>query len=380
MKRFNRILMSALLCGAAVCAAAPASADNFSYSIYLSPTEPLAAYGYIPWAKAITERTGGKVKIETYLGGSLLPARDNLTGTRDGVADIAMHPITYTPSELPIWNIIPDVAFKFPDPFVTAFASTEYGLLDKEGNGEFASAGVVYLGGYSTPAYHFICRDAKIASVADLKGKRVRTPGGPWSRFVKSIGMVDVNIPSSEMYTAFERGAVDCGAADPTHLISGANLLRVAKGYSVMNMGPYFAGASWIVNPASWSRISPENRKIIFEESAKGLVAAMVGYVTKGDEGVSQARAAGIAMVEPAADLTAAYDKFVAGIDADMVAAGTKAGVKNMDQEVADITALMAKWTKLLDGVDRNDQAKMSKLVWDEIYSKLDPNTYGVKK
>lgn len=380
MKRFNRILMSALLCGAAVGAAAPASADNFSYSIYLSPTEPLAAYGYIPWAKAITERTGGKVKIETYLGGSLLPARDNLTGTRDGVADIAMHPITYTPSELPIWNIIPDVAFKFPDPFVTAFASTEYGLLDKEGNGEFASAGVVYLGGYSTPAYHFICRDAKIASVADLKGKRVRTPGGPWSRFVKSIGMVDVNIPSSEMYTAFERGAVDCGAADPTHLISGANLLRVAKGYSVMNMGPYFAGASWIVNPASWSRISPENRKIIFEESAKGLVAAMVGYVTKGDEGVSQARAAGIAMVEPAADLTAAYDKFVAGIDADMVAAGTKAGVKNMDQEVADITALMAKWTKLLDGVDRNDQAKMSKLVWDEIYSKLDPNTYGVKK
>lgn len=379
MRSFNRILMSALLCGAAFGITAPASADNFSYSIYLSPTEPLAAYGYIPWAKAITERTGGEVKIETYLGGSLLPARDNLTGTRDGVADIAMHPITYTPSELPIWNIIPDVAFKFPDPFVTAFASTEYGLLDEEGNGEFAAAGVVYLGGYSTPAYHFICRDSKIASVEDLKGKRVRTPGGPWSRFVKSIGMVDVNIPSTEMYTAFERGAVDCGAADPTHLISGSNLLRVAKGYSLMNMGPFFAGASWLINPDSWSRISPENRKIIFEESAKSLVSAMIGYVKMGDEAVAKGREIGIAMVEPAADLTTAYKTFVDGLDADMIAAGNAKGIKNIDKEVADITALMAKWEKLLDGVDRNDQDTMAKLVWDEIYSKLDPNTYGVE-
>lgn len=378
MNSINRILTSALLCGVAF-AVTPAKAENYSYSIYLTPTEPLPAFGYIPWAKAVTERTGGKVTIENYLGGSLLPARDSLSGTRDGVADISMHPITYTPSELPIWNIIPDVAFKFPDPFVTAFASTEYGLLDKEGNGEFTSAGVVYLGGYSTPTYHFICRDPKIASVEDLKGKRVRTPGGPWSRFVKSIGMVDVNVPSSEMYTAFERGAVDCGAADPTHIISGANLLRVAKGFNTMNMGPYFAGASWIVNPNSWAKISPENRKIIFEESAKGLVSAMVGYVQKGEEGIAQARAAGITMVEPSADLTAAYAKFVSGLDADMVAAGTKAGVKNMDKEVADITALMQKWTKLLEGVDTKDQAKMSKLVWDEIYSKLDPQTYGVK-
>ncbi|MEO4042168.1 C4-dicarboxylate TRAP transporter substrate-binding protein [Hoeflea sp. CAU 1731] len=354
-----------------------AQAENYSYSVYLTPTEPLPASGYIPWAEAITERTNGDVTIEIYFAGSLLPARDNLTGTRDGVADIAMHPISYTPSELPIWNIIPDISFKFPDPFVTAFASTEYGLLDKEGNSEFRDAGVVYLGGYSTPSYQLICRDLDISSVADLKGKRVRTPGGPWSRFVRSIGMVDVNIPSPETYTAFERGAVECTTADLSHFIAGNKLMRVAKAANNMKLGPYFAGASWVINPQSWNGISPEHKEIIFEESAKALASAIAGYVRLSEESIAAAKAEGIAFVDPSEDLSAALNSFNAELGAEMVKAGEEAGVMNIEQEVADITGLMEKWTKLLDGVDRTDTDALSKLVWDEIYSKLDPETYG---
>lgn len=379
MKKMT-MLKGLIAASAVALGSALAQAENFSYSVYLNPEEPLPKYGYIPWAKAVSERTNGDVNIEIYLSGSLLPARDGLTGARDGAADITMHPITYTPSELPIWNIIPDVGFKYPDPFVTAFASTEYGLLDAEGNGEFDRSGVVYLGGYSTPAYYFICRAEDSSGLEQLKGTRVRTPGGPWSRFVQSIGMIDVNIPSTEMYQAFERGALDCSAADPTHLKATSNLVDVAKSVNMQPMGPYFAGASWLFNKDSWSRISPENRKIIFEESAKAVAAAMVGYVQLGEDAFQAARDEGLNLQDASPDFVAALEKFSSEIDDHMISSGKAAGIDNIEQEVADISAIMEKWEGLLEGVDRSDAAKLGELLWTEVYSKLDPETYGLQQ
>lgn len=376
---FKKPVMTALAASTVALTASFAQADNFSYSVYLNPEEPLPKHGYIPWGQGVTERTNGEVTIEMYLSGSLLPAREGLTGARDGAADIAMHPITYTPSELPIWNVIPDIGFKYPDPFVTAFASTEYGLLDPEGNGEFDRSGVVYLGGYSTPAYYFICREDDSHDTDQLKGRRVRTPGGPWSRFVKSIDMIDVNIPSSEMFQAFERGALDCAAADPTHLKSAANLITVAHSINMRPMGPYFAGASWLFNKDAWNRISPKNRTIIFEESAKGIASAMVGYVQLGEDALKAAKEAGINLQDPGPGYNAALDKFNANLDSDMIAAGKKAGIDNIEREIQDLSAIMEKWQKLLKGVDRTDKVKLGELVWQEIYSKLDPETYGTK-
>ena len=354
-----------------------AQAETFSYAMNLNPTEPMPVHGFIPWAKAVEERTNGDVTVEFYFAGSLLPNAEALAGTRSGVADISYHAFTYTPAELPLWNVISFMGFKVPKPRVVALAATEYGLFDPEANGELAKAGVVYLGGYVTPTYHFICNTDKIASAAELAGKRVRTPGGPWAEFTKSLGMVDVNITSAEMYTAFERGAVDCGAADPTHLVTGANLLRVAKGFNELPMGPFFTGGGWLFNPDAWNRISDENKKIVLEETASNLAGMINGYIQMGEDAKEAGREGGIKFVEPAEDLVAAYDAFVGNIDQIMIQRATATNVSDIEQEIADFTALLEKWDGILAGIDATDDEALAKVVWDNIYSKVDVATYG---
>ncbi|MDR5652213.1 C4-dicarboxylate TRAP transporter substrate-binding protein [Ruixingdingia sedimenti] len=376
---YRRTLFAAAAALGAIAGAPAAQADTFSYAMNLNPTEPMPANAYIPWAESVKNRTNGDVTIEFYFSGALLPNAESLAGTRSGVADLAYHAFTYTPAEMPIWNVISFLGFKVPKPHVVAIAAAEYGLLDPEGNGEIAKAGVVYMGGYTTPAYHFICRSDKIAGAEDLKGLRVRTPGGPWSEFARSLGMVDVNITSAEMYTAFERGAVDCATADPTHIVTGANLLRVAKGFNTMPMGPFFTGASWIWNPDSWARISEENRKIVLEESARYLAVNITTYVADGEKAKQAGKDGGITFVEPSPDLVDAYQAFVADIDDIVVAKGKAAGVGNIEKEMADFTALMEKWDGLLKDVDVTDADVLGKLIWDNIYSKVDVATYGIR-
>lgn len=356
-----------------------AQAVELSYTTYLAPTEVLAAYNFTPFAEAVKKRTNGDVDIKLYYAGALLPAREGFAGVRDGMADIAHISYTYTPKDLPLWAQVGDTGFEYPDMYVAAFAHTEYGLLNPAGNAEFLDKGIVFVSGTSTPTYQFICREKDWATPEQLAGKRVRTPGGGWSRFAASLKMVDVNIASSEMYTAFERGAIDCAAADVTHLITGANLMRVVKSVNMVEMGPYSATSGALFNAKAWKALSPENRKIIFEESANSLVRGTIAYDKVVQKALEEAKAAGVQVLEPSPELKAAYDTFKNGVQAEIVAAGNKAGVADMDQKAQAYAALMQKWTKLLEGVDRHDQEALSNLVWTEIYAKLDPNTYGIK-
>jgi TRAP-type C4-dicarboxylate transport system substrate-binding protein len=373
----HRRLAAALFAGAMSVAALPASAEEYSFSTWLEPNHPITLNAHIPWAEAVKARTNGDIDFEIYMAGALLPAKGTMQGVADGVAQGGFHTATYTPSELPLWNVIGDLSFKYPDAMVAAFAATEFGVLNPAGHGDWAKNGVVYLGGYSTPIYHFICRD-DVKTLADLKGKRVRMPGGAWARFGESIGTVSVNVPSSEIYTAFERGTVDCTASDVTHLTAGATLMGVVKSINLLKMGPFFAGATWIYNRDFWNGLTPEQRKVIFEESARSVVRLQMAYDAAVDANLEAAKQAGKQLNEPSADLQKAYDDFVSGGMGGLAEIGQKAGVENVDQSLTELSALMEKWQGLLASVDRTDEAALTALLQKEVYDKLDPNSFGV--
>jgi TRAP-type C4-dicarboxylate transport system substrate-binding protein len=54
------------------------------------------------WAKEIEKRTNGKVKVQTFPGGTLLPAKNNFDGVISGVADIGNFAMSYQPGRFPV--------------------------------------------------------------------------------------------------------------------------------------------------------------------------------------------------------------------------------------------------------------------------------------
>ena len=193
MRRIS--MRGAALAAVVATAAVPATAAEYIANNFLDQNHPFSMFNYTEWAKDVAKASNGDITFKVFLGGSLVPARSTLPGIRDGLATVAYHAGTYTPSELPITNVLADMSIYNSDIYVTLAASTEVSFQNPAIQAEYKKVGVVYGGGYSTSPYLLLCR-TKISSLAELKGKRLRMPGSLWDRWAVQLGAVSVNVPS----------------------------------------------------------------------------------------------------------------------------------------------------------------------------------------
>jgi TRAP-type C4-dicarboxylate transport system substrate-binding protein len=366
---------------AALLAAAPAPgrAAEFMANNFLDQNHPFSVHNYTEWAENVKKATNGAITFKVFLGGSLVPARSTMQGVRDGLAHVAYHAGTYTPSELPLNNIVADLALVTSDIYVSMAASTEQVFVNPKLLGEYRRNGLIYGGGYSTSPYLLLC-NKKIESLADIKGKRLRMPGSLWDRWAVSVGAISVNVPSSEIFTGLERGTLDCGV-NPLESLQSRSWWDVAKFVIDLPLGPYFSGPMWAYNPQFWRGITPEQRRVLFDNAARAMVRSSIAYINNTTSTEKAMGAKNVQMVKPKDDLIAASNAFIA---ADQTQLGKVAQEKlkinpaDAEQIIAEYKTLVAKWEKLLAGINPLDEEKITQLLKAEIFDKVDVRTYGL--
>ncbi|MBU0831178.1 MAG: C4-dicarboxylate TRAP transporter substrate-binding protein [Alphaproteobacteria bacterium] len=353
-----------------------ATAENYNANHFFAERHSMVRGPYVDFAKRVAEETNGEVNFTVFSAGSLLPPAASLQGVRDGVAQVTYHAGTYTPSELPIANLVGDMAFYNTDPLVMAFASTEFGLTNPEQLAEWKANGVVYGGGYSTSEYFMQC-NTSIQTLEDIKGKRLRMAGGAWSRFAEYVQAVPVSIPSSEMYTGLDAGSLDCAIAAADALDS-FSLKDVVTHMNTLAIGNYYAGFEWGYNATFWQSLSPENRRVLFNQMAYYLGQHRVEFDKDVEAAVQSAKESGMIVVEADDTLKNALDAFVAADEAVLIANAKERGVTDPEAIIASFKALVDKWDVLLAKVDTKDVEALAALARSEIYDKIDEANYGV--
>src|ERR1700752_2716047 len=173
----------------------------------LSPTIPQYTRVDIPMLREeLPKRSGGRISVTL----ASWPER-NLTGPellrvlRAGQIQLGGIALPTVAGDAPLLDII-DLA--------GLLSSHEMGRKVAEAvmpelNKELERFNVRIIATYPFPAQVFFCREP-ITSLADAKGRRVRTPGGSQNDFTQSIGGQPVAIGFPEVYSALERGGVDC--------------------------------------------------------------------------------------------------------------------------------------------------------------------------
>ncbi|WP_281978904.1 C4-dicarboxylate TRAP transporter substrate-binding protein [Pseudorhizobium flavum] len=356
--------------------ASTATAENYNANHFFAERHSMVRGPYVDFAKRVAEETNGEVSFKVFSAGSLLPPAASLQGVRDGVAQVTYHAGTYTPSELPIANLVGDMAFYNTDPLVMAFASTEFGLTNQEQLAEWKANGVVYGGGYSTSQYFMQC-NTSIQTLEDIKGKRLRMAGGAWSRFAEYVQAVPVSIPSSEMYTGLDTGSLDCAVAAADALDS-FSLKDVVTHMNTLAIGNYYAGFEWGYNAAFWQSLSPENRRVLFNQMAYYLGQHRVEFDNDVEAAVQSAKEGGMMIIEADDTLKNALAAFVAADEAVLIANAKERGVTDPEAILASFKALVDKWDALLAKVDTKDVEALAALARSEIYDKIDEATYGM--
>ena len=353
------------------------AATELSASVWFPESHPLARFGYVEWAKQVEQASQGDIKIRVFTGTSLLSPNAHLSGLRDGVADITYHAGTYTPSDLPEDNVLAILGIGLQDPIATTFAVADFYMTDPDMVALWKRQRIVFLGAYASVPYNLICRK-KVETLEDMKGLKIRTAGVVHSEWAKKVGATPVNVPSSEMFTGLDKGQIDCtmmGAND----MKARSLWDVAKYINLSNFGPYFAGWEWAMNGNTWKKLTPQQRRILLDTIADATVETEVEYMAEADVAIKEAPSKGVTVIQPSADINKSLaDYSLAARDMAIKEGTDRFKLKNPEGLVNRFEATLAKWEKLLQGVDLKDKAALKKILKENLYQKIDVSTYGL--
>ncbi|NHF74450.1 C4-dicarboxylate TRAP transporter substrate-binding protein [Paracoccus xiamenensis] len=376
MSKFIKNALTTTALSLGLCAGV-AQADTYMATNWMAPSHILNEFAYVPYVADISAATDGAVEFEIYSSGSLVPAPTTLSAVGDGVAQLGIVAASYTPSELPLSGMINDMAFTARDAFATAFALTELGLTNQKLVEEYGKHNTVFLGGYSTPTYVMMCMK-DVTDLAGLNGTKVRTAGTAQNEWIGSISGVPVAVPMTDAYSGLERGSIDCMLSDPTNLGKGYMFWEVVKSITTLEQGTSL-GATYVYNKDFWAGLTPEQRRAILDATATGLARSQVNYAENVESGLAGAQERGITLNEPSEDLVAALADFRAKMVEGLPArTASERGIDDPSDVLAEYVALEEKWFNLLQDVDRSDTEAVAQLVRDELFSKIDENSYGL--
>ena len=153
------------------------------------------------WAKVVSERTNGRLTIETFPGGTLLDARSMLRGIARGQADIGNTGLVYYPGTFPFFDL-----FGLPLGFINAqdAGKVAWEMYKKYHPKELAPYKVLLM---------FACAPSQIMSTVpiksldDLKNISLRASGS-LSDVITALGGQSVSMPMSETPEALQKGVV----------------------------------------------------------------------------------------------------------------------------------------------------------------------------
>ncbi|MEX3314418.1 C4-dicarboxylate TRAP transporter substrate-binding protein [Sulfitobacter sp. PS-8MA] len=356
--------------------AAPAVADNYIASNWLAPVHILNEQPYQKLAEELKNDPNANLTFEVYSSGSLVPAKSTMQGIRDNVAQLGVVYPGYSPSELPINNVLNDLVFTADNALAAALAYTEVGITNASVQEEWNNNGGVFLGGYSTPVYNFICMEP-IRTPEDAKGKKIRTAGGAQTNWVEALGGVPVSVPIGDVYSGLSRGSLDCTMSDPTNLDKGNKFWEVAKSVTTLPMGVVM-GATYVANTDFWQGLDADQRSALLDRMALGLARTQIVYAADVEAAFAGSRERGLEIVAPDASLTEQLASFQSDFVVNLPKkSADERGIADPSALIAEFQSAEAAWKERLSGIDSNDPEAVAQLIRDEIYGKADMAALG---
>jgi TRAP-type C4-dicarboxylate transport system substrate-binding protein len=313
---------SLLLAGAAaLLVPASVSAETLMrISSWAPPTHQQNKTVFPTWGKRISKATGGniKTKIEYNLASPL----KQFELVRDGVADAAWMFHGYNTRYLASQAVeIPGLGASAESASVAyqkAFEAELYKANEHRG---------VVVGTMFSHGQAVIHTKKQIRKLSDLKGLKIRVPGGVGSLVGRALGVTAVKLPAPKVYEALSSGVAD-GIFMPIETQKSFRLKEVTPFVTIMPGGLYYGSFAIIISPDFLKKLSASDRKGVMGTTGASL-AALVGKTWElGDqEGLADAKKFGTKIQTAPPTMVSTYKSIAAKIETDWIARVGKKGV-----------------------------------------------------
>ncbi|RMH85053.1 hypothetical protein EA796_10915 [Pseudomonas sp. AOB-7] len=238
---------------------------------------------FIPEVNRRVEALGKGYSIqwnETY-GGQLYKANATLSSVADGIVDIGWVFSNLEGSKQPLSQVTIYTPAVSDDPQLVMAVFNELNETLPALKAEWEKNNLVFLGACSGDPYHLFTT-FPLNSVADLKGRKISTPG-VLASWMRGTGGVAVQGALPSYYTDIQTGLSE-GALSLTSGVMGIKLYEVAPYVTKVNLGSTYFGAL-AINKDSWKRLPPEVRQILKDvgrEYSQKMGEAVLGLYAQG--------------------------------------------------------------------------------------------------
>jgi TRAP-type C4-dicarboxylate transport system substrate-binding protein len=253
-------LLTAVLAIGLLCAglSGPARAEvKLTYSNFFPPTNHQSQLAEA-WCQEVEKRTGGKVVVDYYPGGTLSKAAQCYDGVVEGISDIGLSCLAYSRGRFPVMAAV-DLPLGYTSAAqATNTANAVYEHFKPE---ELADVEPMYFNGHGPGLLFTVNRPVK--TLDDMKGEKIRATGNS-AKLVAALGGTPVAKPMPENYQLLQKGVVD-GSMHPIESNKSFKLGEVCKfgtdSFSVAYTTVFFI----VMNKDKWASIDPESQRIIRE-------------------------------------------------------------------------------------------------------------------
>ncbi len=216
-------------------------------------------------AENVAKRSNGTVKIDIFPNSKLGSSQEMVEQTILGAIDFVL------PTEPALAKWSPKVNL-----ITGPFAFKNYASVDKFFAGEdfvnwikpdLDKAGLQYIARWEYGFRTYTNSKRPIAKPEDFRGLKIRTPPDFVNQeTVKALGGIVQTIAFAELPMALKQGVVD-GQENPIATIYAGKMWETQKYLSILNYT--YVATHLIMNKASFSKLSANQQKILFEEAVK---------------------------------------------------------------------------------------------------------------
>jgi TRAP-type C4-dicarboxylate transport system substrate-binding protein len=347
------------------------SAAELVYGSWVSPKHSVMRTAMPGFFAEVAKATNGSITWKMVAGGQLVDVKSTVPGLKDGLIDGGFVIAPFVPSYVPSLNLVFSTQVFGDDTVASTGAMMEFMLLECPACADEAKkAGMVQLGGFSTTPFVLMCR-MPVATVADMKGRKIRAIGGGVSTMTLG-GAVPVGMSPADATQALQRGGLDC-VHGPVSWLRSYGYQDVAKFVTDFPLGMAGPALHLAFSRKKFLAMTPAQRKAHVMASAASVAASAIdGYILNDRAIAEAAKKRGVKFLKGGKDFAELAAKRNSQQRAGNIEASKKFNVPEPGKILDAFNEALRKWQKLSPAIGL-DKPKLTEALLREVYSKVDP-------
>ena len=249
--------------------------------------------------KYLGEITDGRFEIKWFPSGSLMKAFEYFDACSKGVVEACGDWSSYWVGKDPAFDFLGSMPYGFNNmDYMVWYYQFGGEALYNEAYGKF---GMKYFNlGVTTSESGFRTTEktGPIKSIADYKGKKLRTPARATIEILKEIGGSPVKMPGGEIYLAVERGTLDGAEFSAPGIDWGMGFAEITKYWSVPCWFQPASQVGVMVNLKAWNKLSKTDQALFKVACKAAAMEALTFYEADSGRAIEKFVAKGTEIVK----------------------------------------------------------------------------------